>query len=322
LKETSKQAKFFSLGEWGDLFTRNDGGMDESKILRSLVGFQPVNLEPPDAWIGHTPFAYWLIQKLQPSVFVELGVHTGNSYFSFCQSIQENRIKTDAYAVDTWNGDEHAGLYDESVFEGILEANKKYESFSSLLRTTFSEAAASFEENSIGLLHIDGLHTYEAVKNDFETWLTKMSSDGVILFHDTNVHRDGFGVYRFWSEISERYHSMEFFHSNGLGVIDLSRGTSLIIPSEIDDANEMVEFFANLGDNVSTRFHLDHARVELDEKNRELEGVNQQNRDLRSLVEALQGSGSWKLTAPLRFIWRLILRLMSRARIVKMNSDG
>ena len=118
-----------------------------------------------------------------------------------------------AYAVDTWEGDAHTGPYGEDVFS-IIRRNHDplYTGFSSLLRMTFDEALPQFEPASIDLLHIDGLHTYEAVRHDFETWLPKMSLRGVILFHDTEVRHGDFGVYRFWAEVRVRYPSFDFAH--------------------------------------------------------------------------------------------------------------
>ena len=61
----------------------------------------PISLEYPDSWIGHTPFAAFIIEKIKPKVLVELGTHSGNSYFSFCQAIYEKKINTKCYAVDS-----------------------------------------------------------------------------------------------------------------------------------------------------------------------------------------------------------------------------
>jgi hypothetical protein len=277
--------------------------MDKYSELVRLLRFNPKSLQHPDAWVGHMPFAYWVIEKLKPSTFVELGTHTGNSYFSFCQSIQENKTKTKAFAVDTWEGDAHAGSYDDSIFDGVNRTNLEYSSFSTLLRTTFDSALEQFEDGSVDLLHIDGLHTYEAVKHDFETWLPKMSNKGVVLFHDTNVLRDDFGVFQLWSELSNKYNTLEFFHSNGLGILEISQERSTIVPTEKDKQNELRDLFALLSEQMSIRFQLHSLLAER-----------------HSQLDEILNSGSWKITSGLRALFRIFLRIRDSLKKLQASS--
>ena len=85
-----------------------------------------------------------------------------------------------------------------------------YGSFSHLMRMEFDSALQQFTDASIDLLHIDGCHTYEAVRHDFEAWLPKLSDRGVVILHDTAERREGFGVWKFWAEISNRYPGFSF----------------------------------------------------------------------------------------------------------------
>jgi len=175
----------------------------------------------PSAWIGHAPFLKFIIREQKPKKLVELGVHNGFSYFVACQAIKECNIVASAFAIDHWIGDEQAGFFDNSVFDGVEVMNAKYSEFSTLLKMSFDVARAQFDDSSIDLLHIDGFHSYESVRNDFESWLPKMDKNGIVLLHDIHVRRNSFGVYKFWGEVKSRFKTIEFVGSHGLGVVFL-----------------------------------------------------------------------------------------------------
>ena len=158
------------------------------------------------AWVGHTPFAYWLVAALKPKILVELGTHGGGSYFSFCQSVVDNKLDTKTYAIDTWMGEKQAGFYSESLFKKVMDFNiEHFDNFSTLMKMTFDEALNEFDDNSVDLLHIDGFHSYEAVSNDFRTWYPKLSKEAIVLFHDTHEIKPGFGVHQFWDELKKEH---------------------------------------------------------------------------------------------------------------------
>jgi len=175
---------------------------------------------PHSAWLGHIPFAGWLLETLRPSTIVELGTHNGASFLAFCQAVEAQQLSTRVFAVDTWAGDEHAGFYGNEIYAELRDYQQRhYAGISEMMRMRFDEALEYFADGSIDLLHIDGLHTYEAVREDFETWRCKLSPRAVVLFHDSCVRERGFGVWQYWSEVSREYPSFEFTHTHGLGVL-------------------------------------------------------------------------------------------------------
>jgi hypothetical protein len=206
-------------------------------------------------WNEHIPFAQFLIEILRPRLFVELGVFKGGSYNAFCQAVKKLKTATKCFGVDNWTGDRHNGTYDLSVYSKLLEYQMKhYKEFSELLKMNFDEALPRFADGKIDLLHIDGYHTYDAVKHDYECWLPKMSDKGVILFHDTAFKNLDFGVWKLWEEVSALYPSLEFEHGNGLGVLAVGGKVNDDFKEFLAQANKdgyYKKLFYNLGGLVS-----------------------------------------------------------------------
>jgi O-antigen biosynthesis protein len=243
----------------------------KTKSLNRRIGIEfsqsmfcaPVQLDKISAWFEHGPFAFWITDQLRPKQIVELGTHTGYSYFCFCQAVEKLQVKTKCVAVDTWKGDEHSYFYGEEIFDSVVRTNEKYGHFSRLLRTTFDEALAKFPPKTIDLLHIDGRHFYEDVKHDYESWLPKLTDDAIVLFHDTNVQDRDFGVWKLFKELKKKHTSFEFLHGHGLGVLAPKKVPSTVKDFFASNHSEVRAIFASLGGAISTRWALQETQAKL-----------------------------------------------------------
>jgi GT2 family glycosyltransferase len=220
-----------------------------------IVFDEPRRVTDVESWHGHIPFAFFAVAALRPGVVVELGTWKGDSYCAFCQAVQALGLPARCHAVDTWQGDEHTGPYGAEVLAELRDHHDPlYGSFSTLHQQRFDEAAPGFADGSVDLLHVDGTHTYEAVRHDVDMWLPKLSGRGVLLLHDTAVRDPGFGVWRLWKELEPRYPGFAFGHSHGLGVLAVGPAvdaafTSFLAAARADPLTE--RFFLALGSRIA-----------------------------------------------------------------------
>jgi hypothetical protein len=237
-------------------------------------------------WAGHKNFAYDLVANLKPKKIVELGTHYGTSLWCFSQSAKDQRIDVEINAVDTWEGEKHAGFYGKEVFEKVKEIKNTFypDLRINLMRKKFEEAVSDFQKNSIDILHIDGLHTYEAVKNDFEAWLPKVKLNGIILFHDIKVGEMDFGVYKLWIELKEKYQTIEFFQSFGLGILFLNE----------DFGKE----FKTIEQGLQMHYSYIHEMKKIQElksKKQQLQSKEQEIQSKEQEIQMMKSSKFWKI---------------------------
>ena len=169
----------------------------------------------PSAWgdgnvQGHVLFVDWLIEEMQPKVTVDLGIDYGYSLIAFAHNNPGKVYGIDGFEGDVWTGERNT--YDQvSSYVTNLQLNNV-----TLIKGFFDDVVKTWD-TKIDILHIDGFHSYEAVKNDFEKWSGFVNSTGVILFHDTDSHDSRFGVKQFFQELDMPKH--ELFGYQGLGIV-------------------------------------------------------------------------------------------------------
>jgi len=182
---------------------------------------QRLNVGKNSCWSGHLPFARDLMAALRPSTFVELGTWLGDSYFGFCQAIAENAVDCQAYAVGSCQETDQSYSCDQSAFESLRHYNDThYFAFSYLLDLPSDEALSQFEEESIGILHLNAPRTFDTAMRTFNAWLPKVSPGGVILLPGIMIRNGDNGVWKFWNTLVNRGASFEFRHDTGLGVFE------------------------------------------------------------------------------------------------------
>ena len=282
----------------------SDLSEDFSCLVEPL--FNLPTMLPTTAWVGHIPFMFCLFKLLAPRTYVELGVHNGASLIAASTAARTYDLNTSLYGVDSWQGDEHAGHYEgNQIYEELKVHVDTNFSNTKLMRCFFSEAREKFAPGSIDLLHIDGLHTYDAVKEDFVTWFNAMTPTGVVLFHDICVHERGFGVHRLWNELKEQFTTLEFRHSHGLGVVLLDPNDSRIAPLRALAANESAmqvyrDLVSLVGSVISERMGYFNAAQIIAWRDQQIAEKDRLIAEKDRYIETIYQTKSWKVTAPLR----------------------
>ncbi|WP_309396202.1 class I SAM-dependent methyltransferase [Cerasicoccus maritimus] len=221
--------------------------------LDPILFLQPARVVDPDSWVGHIAFAHYLVKLIRPRLIVELGAHSGNSASAFAHAQTYLDIEGQTHAIDSWEGDSQATFYGGHIYEDFLEFSRlNFNGRLILKKGYFQDKLADYDDESINLVHIDGCHSYDNVKADYESWLPKLAPNGVMLFHDTTVTQNAFGVHRYWSEIAPEFPHFELPDSHGLGVL---------MPKGV--ANAQLQEFADNGLPSELLYFLSMRRTEL-----------------------------------------------------------
>lgn len=275
-----------------------------------LTEFDELLLDPEyieeSAWIEHIPFMFWLTKNLKPQLFVELGAHYGVSFYAFCQIVKKYKLDSKGIAIDNWKGDSQAGIFGDEVFEVFKQNLSKYNSFATFIREDFNSALKFVEDRTVDFAHIDGFHSFEAVKNDFNNLKPKLNEKSIVLFHDIYEFKEGFGVYLLWEELKKKYRYREFKFGHGLGVITTSKNLDAY-PIEIqkffvDDYffQQLNQMCTILGSNLDQKFIISQLSKTKEDYTNEINRLRLLSIRLDKEIQNVYRSKSWRITEFLR----------------------
>lgn len=141
--------------------------------------------------------------------FVEIGAWKGASISCLAvELINQNKMGVKVDTVDTWEGspnehDNDSWVLSGKLYEKFLENIQPVRHMINPVRKTSVDASKDYDDESIDIVFIDGLHTYEGVKQDIECWLPKVKPQGIIAGHDwriiedvTKAVVDSFGIFK------------------------------------------------------------------------------------------------------------------------------
>jgi len=169
-----------------------------------------------------------ILDKVKPKVILEIGTAGGGTLFLFSNVAHEEAI---LISVDLYQTIEKKILFryikkeKQKIFL-IQGDSHKIE----ILR----KIEGILKSKKVDFLFIDGDHSYDGVKKDFEMYSPLVRKGGIIAFHDIipdyytrygiKTSSSAGEVYKFWNEVKEKYEHLEIVKDKnqdrfGIGVL-------------------------------------------------------------------------------------------------------
>ena len=153
-----------------------------------------------------------IVDGINPKVIIEIGTANGGTLFLFSRIASEDAT---IISVDLPGGMFTSKYIKFSGYGGYPKWRiPLYKSFAlvnqnlhlikadSHNQATLEEVKGLLNGKNVDFLFIDGDHSYEGVKKDFEMYSPLVKDGGIIAFHDIISACD---ISKFWSEIKEDY---------------------------------------------------------------------------------------------------------------------
>jgi predicted O-methyltransferase YrrM len=167
------------------------------------------------------------VKALQPKVILEIGTCWGGSLFVWTRSNPQLEL---AISLDLPGG-LYGGGYDDrrsklyrAFVEDRPETRLKLVRCDSHQPSSRAEVEQLLGGRAIDFLFIDGDHSYDGVRQDFEMYTPLVRPGGLVAMHDINTKAADHHVWRYWREVKDRYRTEEIVadwstNKYGLGLV-------------------------------------------------------------------------------------------------------
>jgi len=174
------------------------------------------------------------IKKEKPKYILEIGTSLGGTLFLFCRIASEDSV---IISIDLPMG-KFGGGYSSARIPLYNSFKSKHQQINlirgdSHKKEILEKVKAILNGKKIDFLFIDGDHTYEGVKKDFEMYSTLVKKNGIIGLHDIlECEVKGCEVNKFWKEIESKYDNIKIVKDYnqkwaGIGIIKNLNGENI-----------------------------------------------------------------------------------------------
>jgi len=164
---------------------------------------------------------YGLTPRSKPFNILEIGTKFGGTFYLWCTMNKSSGLNI---SIDMDDGGKHGGIGTEKMDErdewfkdrfnncyfirgdshSLTTKTKLMKHFDPTITKPFDEL---FPEGILDFLFIDGDHTYDGVRKDWEMYSPFVSRSGIIAFHDITIsdyhHKRDVYVGEFWENLTK-----------------------------------------------------------------------------------------------------------------------
>jgi predicted O-methyltransferase YrrM len=163
---------------------------------------------------------YTLVKGTSPQHILEIGTYKGGTFYLWCQAADEHST---LISIDLPGNNSLDSMYTPSRIKFYRKFSKSknqklhFITADSHQDKTVMDVKAILGKDQLDFIFIDGDHSYEGVKRDFDLYFHLVRPRGMVAFHDILPRKDfpGIAVYKLWNQLKTQYRYKEFIAQTG-----------------------------------------------------------------------------------------------------------